>query len=232
MIAVTDGERAAVRGEQPGDAAQRDLAGLRLLGGGDGARAAARLADGIGLQERSLPTRMLRLPQHEGTTVAVCVRYSRDGLAHLARSDGPGARPEHGETAVRGVRARRRAVSRQLATDAAGAGAVGHDAVQARALGVLGRHGRCRLGELVRPPADRPALGHRGGRHAGRRAASSSAAPIRPTAAPPSSRSPTRGTEVMSAIRTARAAEADDFFARLDEADRAALSEILRKLRA
>jgi hypothetical protein len=36
----------------------------------------------------------------------------------------------------------------------------------------------------------------------------------------------------MSADRTARAAEADDFFARLDEADRAALSEILRKLRA
>ena len=41
-----------------------------------------------------------------------------------------------------------------------------------------------------------------------------------------------RGTEVTGAIRAARAAEADDFFARLDDADRATLTEILRKLRA
>jgi hypothetical protein len=44
------GDGPAVRGEQPGDPTERDLAGLRLLGGGDGARAATRLADGIGLQ--------------------------------------------------------------------------------------------------------------------------------------------------------------------------------------
>jgi DNA-binding MarR family transcriptional regulator len=40
-----------------------------------------------------------------------------------------------------------------------------------------------------------------------------------------------RGAEVAAAIRTARAAEADDFFARLDEADRTALSRILHRLR-
>jgi DNA-binding MarR family transcriptional regulator len=41
-----------------------------------------------------------------------------------------------------------------------------------------------------------------------------------------------RGTEVVSAIHAARAAEADDFFARLDEADRATLALVLQKLRA
>jgi DNA-binding MarR family transcriptional regulator len=40
------------------------------------------------------------------------------------------------------------------------------------------------------------------------------------------------GEDIAAGIRVARAAEADDFFARLDEADRAALANILEKLRA
>jgi DNA-binding MarR family transcriptional regulator len=41
-----------------------------------------------------------------------------------------------------------------------------------------------------------------------------------------------RGKEVAAGIRAARAAEAEEFFARLDEADRASLARILRTLRA
>jgi DNA-binding MarR family transcriptional regulator len=40
-----------------------------------------------------------------------------------------------------------------------------------------------------------------------------------------------RGEEVAAGIRAARAAEAEGFFARLDEADRASLARILRSLR-
>jgi DNA-binding MarR family transcriptional regulator len=40
-----------------------------------------------------------------------------------------------------------------------------------------------------------------------------------------------RGEEIAAAIRAARAAEAEGFFARLDEADRASLARILRTLR-
>jgi DNA-binding MarR family transcriptional regulator len=40
-----------------------------------------------------------------------------------------------------------------------------------------------------------------------------------------------QGGEVAAGIRAARAAEADDFFTRLDEDDRAALAGILAKLR-
>ena len=40
-----------------------------------------------------------------------------------------------------------------------------------------------------------------------------------------------RGEEVAAEIRAARAAEAEEFFARLDEADRTSLARILRSLR-
>jgi DNA-binding MarR family transcriptional regulator len=40
-----------------------------------------------------------------------------------------------------------------------------------------------------------------------------------------------RGGEAAAGIRAARAAEADDFFGRLDEGDRAVLARILAKLR-
>jgi hypothetical protein len=63
-----------------------------------------------------------------------------------------------------------------------------------------------------------------------RPAASSSATPTPPTGVPPWSPRPPRGEEVAAAIRSARAAEAQEFFARLAPADRAALARILDAL--
>ena len=100
---------------------------------------------------------------------------------------------------------------------------------QARALGVLARHGAVRLGTLSEHLHIAPrsatevvdALETRGlvERHpdpADRRATL-----VAPTP---------RGEEVAAAIRSARAAEAEEFFARLTPADRAALTRILDAL--
>lgn len=102
---------------------------------------------------------------------------------------------------------------------------------QARALGVLARHGAVRLGALSEHLHIAPrsatevadALEERGlvARHpdpADRRATLVALT--------------SRGSEVADAVRAARAAEAEDFFAGLDPADRAALARILATLLA
>ncbi|GAA5113855.1 MarR family winged helix-turn-helix transcriptional regulator [Pseudonocardia adelaidensis] len=101
---------------------------------------------------------------------------------------------------------------------------------QARALGVLVRHGPVRLGALsehlriaprsateVVDALEEAGLVERRPDPEDRRATL-----VAPTG---------RGQEVAAAIRAARAAEAEGFFARLDEADRASLARILRTLR-
>jgi DNA-binding MarR family transcriptional regulator len=102
---------------------------------------------------------------------------------------------------------------------------------QARALGVLARHGPVRLGALSEHLRIAP-------RSATEVIDTLATAGLVERRSDPADRRATlvaltaHGTEVVSAIRTARAAEADDFFARLDDADRAALCLILQKLRA
>jgi DNA-binding MarR family transcriptional regulator len=101
---------------------------------------------------------------------------------------------------------------------------------QARALGVLTRHGPMRLGALseylriaprsateVVDALEEARLVERRPDPDDRRATL-----VAPTG---------RGEEVADGIRAARAAEAEGFFARLDEADRASLARILRALR-
>jgi DNA-binding MarR family transcriptional regulator len=101
---------------------------------------------------------------------------------------------------------------------------------QARALGVLTRHGPMRLGALseylriaprsateVVDALEEAQLVERRPDPEDRRATL-----VAPTG---------RGDEVAEGIRAARAAEAEGFFARLDEADRASLARILRALR-
>jgi DNA-binding MarR family transcriptional regulator len=102
---------------------------------------------------------------------------------------------------------------------------------QARALGVLTRHGPMRLGALsehlriaprsatdVVDALEEARLVERRPDPDDRRATL-----VAPTG---------RGEEVAVGIRAARAAEAEGFFARLDEADRASLARILRTLRS
>ena len=102
---------------------------------------------------------------------------------------------------------------------------------QARALGVLVRHGPMRVGALsehlriaprsateVVDALEETGLVERRPDPEDRRATL-----VAPTG---------RGEEVAAAIRAARAAEAEGFFARLDEADRASLARILRTLRS
>jgi DNA-binding MarR family transcriptional regulator len=102
---------------------------------------------------------------------------------------------------------------------------------QSRALGTLARHGAVRLGTL----SEHLRIAPRSATEVVDTLAAAGLVERRPD---PADRRATlvaltaRGTEVMSAIRTARAAEADDFFAQLDAADRATLSLILQKLRA
>jgi DNA-binding MarR family transcriptional regulator len=102
---------------------------------------------------------------------------------------------------------------------------------QSRALGTLVRHGAVRLGTLSEHLRIAP-------RSATEVVDTLVAAGLVERRPDPADRRATlvaltpRGEEVGAAIRTARAAEADDFFARLDDADRATLAEILRKLRA
>lgn len=101
---------------------------------------------------------------------------------------------------------------------------------QARALGVLARHGAVRLGAL----SEHLRIAPRSATEVVDTLADAGLVERRPDAADRRATLvalTTRGTEVTAAIRSARAAEADDFFARLDDADRAALTEILQKLR-
>ena len=102
---------------------------------------------------------------------------------------------------------------------------------QARALGVLTRHGAVRLGTL----SEHLRIAPRSATEVVDALAAAGLVERRPD---PADRRATlvaltaRGDEVAAAIRAARAAEADDFFARLDGTDRAALTAILAKLRA
>ena len=102
---------------------------------------------------------------------------------------------------------------------------------QARALGVLTRHGPMRLGALSEHLRIVP-------RSATEVADALEAAGLVERRPDPDDRRATlvaltsRGTEVAAGIRAARAAEAEGFFARLDEADRTSLARILRTLQA
>ncbi len=102
---------------------------------------------------------------------------------------------------------------------------------QARALGVLHRHGALRLRDLaehlrIAPRSATEVVDDLAGRGLAER---------RPD---PDDRRATlvrlteRGADTAAAVRAARAAGADDFFAALDDADRAELARILTRLRS
>jgi DNA-binding MarR family transcriptional regulator len=97
---------------------------------------------------------------------------------------------------------------------------------QARALGVLSRHGPVRLGTLSEHLRIAP-------RSATEVADALETRELVERRADPVDRRATlvaltpRGEEVMAGIRAARGAEAEEFFARLDPDDRAALARIL-----
>jgi DNA-binding MarR family transcriptional regulator len=101
---------------------------------------------------------------------------------------------------------------------------------QARALGTLTRHGPMRLGAL----SEFLRVAPRSATEVVDALEDSRLVERRPD---PDDRRATlvaptgRGAEVAGAIRAARAAEAEGFFARLDEADRTSLARILRILR-
>ena len=102
---------------------------------------------------------------------------------------------------------------------------------QARALGVLTRHGPIRLGALSEYLRIAP-------RSATEVVDALEEARLVERRPDPDDRRATlvattdRGDEVAAGIRAARAAEAEEFFARLDEADRTSLARILRALRS
>ena len=151
-------------------------------------------------------------------------------VPHLDRANGAsrqGSAGEPGETLADAFRA----VSRQLRHQTQQALAPWDvTPSQARALGVLTRHGPVRLGTL----SEHLRIAPRSATEVVDTLADAGLVERRPD---PADRRATlvaltaRGTEVTAAISSARAAEADDFFARLDEADRAALSRILQRLR-
>jgi DNA-binding MarR family transcriptional regulator len=101
---------------------------------------------------------------------------------------------------------------------------------QARVLGVLTRHGPVRLGAL----SEHLRIAPRSATEVVDALADAGLVERRPD---PADRRATLvaltepGTRVAAGIRAARAAEADGFFARLDDADRAALARLLEKLR-
>ena len=124
-----------------------------------------------------------------------------------------------------------RAVSRQLRTQTQQALAPWDvTPSQSRALGTLARHGPVRLGAL----SEHLRIAPRSATEVVDTLVVAGLVERRPD---PVDRRATlvvltpRGEEVSAAIRAARAAEADDFFARLDDADRATLAAILQKLR-
>jgi len=102
---------------------------------------------------------------------------------------------------------------------------------QARALGVLTRHGPMRLGALSEHLRIAP-------RSATEVVDALEEARLVERRPDPDDRRATlvattdHGDEVAAGIRAARAAEAEGFFARLDEADRTSLARILRALRS
>ena len=101
---------------------------------------------------------------------------------------------------------------------------------QARALGILTRHGPMRLGALSEYLRIVP-------RSATEVVDALEEARLVERRPDPDDRRAilvaltSRGEEVAAGIRAARAAETEGFFARLDEADRASLARILRTLR-
>ena len=124
-----------------------------------------------------------------------------------------------------------RAVSRQLRTQTQQALAPWDvTPSQSRALGTLVRHGPVRLGTL----SEHLRIAPRSATEVVDMLVAAGLVERRPD---PADRRATlvaltpRGEEVSAAIRAARAAEADDFFARLDDADRTTLAAILQKLR-
>jgi DNA-binding MarR family transcriptional regulator len=102
---------------------------------------------------------------------------------------------------------------------------------QARALGVLTRHGPLRLGAL----SEHLRIAPRSATEVVDDLATAGLVERRPD---PDDRRATlvaltpQGEAVGAGIKAARAAEADEFFARLDDADRDALARILQNLRA
>ncbi|WP_433555377.1 MarR family winged helix-turn-helix transcriptional regulator [Pseudonocardia xinjiangensis] len=101
---------------------------------------------------------------------------------------------------------------------------------QARALGVLTRHGSMRLGAL----SEHLRIAARSATEVVDALAEDGLVERHPD---PCDRRATlvavsaRGAEVAAGIRAARAAEAEEFFAKLDDADRESLARILRALR-
>jgi DNA-binding MarR family transcriptional regulator len=101
---------------------------------------------------------------------------------------------------------------------------------QARALGVLTRHGPVRLGAL----SEHLRIAPRSATEVVDALEGDGLVERRPD---PCDRRATlvaltdRGAQVAAGVRAARAAEAEEFFARLDDADRASLTRILRSLR-
>jgi DNA-binding MarR family transcriptional regulator len=124
-----------------------------------------------------------------------------------------------------------RDVSRRLRHQTAGALAAWDvTPAQARALGTLARHGPVRLGAL----SEHLRIAPRSATEVADALAGAGLVERRPD---PDDRRATivaltpHGTEVAAAIRVARAAEAEEFFARLDAGDRGELLRILRALR-
>jgi DNA-binding MarR family transcriptional regulator len=101
---------------------------------------------------------------------------------------------------------------------------------QARALGVLTRHGPVRLGAL----SEHLRIAARSATEVVDALEKDGLVERRPD---PCDRRATlvaltgRGAQVAAGVRAARDAEAEKFFARLDDADRACLTQILRNLR-
>ncbi|GAA1213638.1 MarR family winged helix-turn-helix transcriptional regulator [Pseudonocardia alaniniphila] len=101
---------------------------------------------------------------------------------------------------------------------------------EARALGVLTRHGPVRLGTL----SEHLRIAARSATEVVDALEKDGLVERRPD---PCDRRATlvaltdRGAQVSAGVRAARAAEAEEFFARLDDADRASLTRILRSLR-
>jgi DNA-binding MarR family transcriptional regulator len=155
-------------------------------------------------------------------------RLDRPSAASRQGAAGSGLPREAGETLADAFRA----VSRQLRHQTQQALAPWDvTPSQARALGMLTRHGPVRLGTL----SEHLRIAPRSATEVVDALAAAGLVERRPD---PDDRRATlvaltsRGGEVVAGIRAARAAEADDFFARLDEGDRAALARILATLRA